>query len=122
MSASSGLLGAMWRLGCFLGCSRVLRLVAVGKGKGGSSSSPRSFVVKSIGELTYSHAGDLLRDSVSPWVKRGWRCLAELLGDWQRVMNSWGKSAPLVRRRLLTYCHVAVDVARFCHCVCASLV
>lgn len=81
MSTSSGLLGAMWRLGCSLGCSGVLMPVAVGKSKGDSCLSLRSFVVKSMGELTYSHAGDLLCESVSPWVKRGWRCLAELLGD-----------------------------------------
>lgn len=55
------------------------------------------FLGKSVGELPWSCAGDLLRDSVSPWVRRGRRCLAELLGDRQRVMNYWGKSAPLVR-------------------------
>lgn len=77
-----------------------------------------SFLAKSMGNLTYTRAGGLLRDSVSPWVKRGWKCLTELLRDWQGVMNSWGRSAPLVRRGLLTRCSVAVDIARSCCCMC----
>lgn len=114
MSASSGLLGLTGRSGCSLGCSGVLMLVPVGMSKGDSCPSPMSFLLKSMGNLTYTRAGDLLRDSVSPWVKRGWKCLTELLRDWQRVMNSWGKSAPLVRRGLLTHHSVAADIARFC--------
>jgi len=46
MSTNSGLLGATWRLGC----SGVLMLVAIGKSKGHSCSSPAPFMVKWMGE------------------------------------------------------------------------
>lgn len=79
MSANSRLLGVTVELGVLFGVVR-------GAGACGSREEQRKcphvsgVIYDEVDEeVAYGHPVDFLHDSVSPWMKREWRCLAELL-------------------------------------------